>query len=467
MTTLIRVYDTRVMGYVPPIAAGLALAAAFTASPLTITALPLAIGVIHLAGRGLPDAERRSLQAILWAAFGARVAVIAALFLIGLPSHSDVSVGGLSGDDAYYFSRAIRARDLMLGFAAGKYDYFVVSDSYGQTSYLQLLTWLQVVFGPTPYGMRVLNATIYIAGSALLFRTVRRGFGSLPAFVGLIVLLFLPSLFFWSISLLKESMFCGLTALLLWTVMALPAGRRVPTITLVAIGALCLWLLGDLRRGGLILATVGIGLGLALRIVLARPGRILLAAAALVMVVTAGAVTQPLRDRFVSAVTTAAQVQAGHVFTVGHAYKLLDEGFYMYPGSPEGLTFEQAARFVARGAASFALVPLPWQIESRGELAFLPEHVLWYLMLVFAPIGCVAGWKRSPLLTCVLIGFALPTAAALALTNGNVGTLLRLRGLVTPQLVWIAAVGVVAVWETVLQRSRRSDTGLVIADQPS
>ena len=176
----IRVYDTRVKGFLLPLIAGLGLAAAFTASPLTVLALPLAWVVITLAGRGLPEDERRSLTALLWIALAARMAAIVGLFLIGLPGHSDVSVGGLSGDDAYYFGRAIRARDLLLGFASGKYDYFVVTDTYGQTNYLRLLTWLQVVAGPTPYGMRVVNALMFISGSAVLFRTVRKGFGARP-----------------------------------------------------------------------------------------------------------------------------------------------------------------------------------------------------------------------------------------------------------------------------------------------
>jgi hypothetical protein len=70
--------------------------------------------------------------------------------------------------------------------------------------------------------------------------------------------------------------------------------------------------------------------------------------------------------------------------------------------------------------------------------------MLWYVMLVLLPIGAVAGWRRDPLVTCLLVGFTLPTAAVLALTNGNVGTLLRLRGLVTPYLVWVSAVGLCA-----------------------
>jgi hypothetical protein len=75
---------------------------------------------------------------------------------------------------------------------------------------------------------------------------------------------------------------------------------------------------------------------------------------------------------------------------------------------------------------------------------YLPEQLVWYALLVLLAIGAVAAWRRDPLVTCLLLGYALPTACVLALTNGNVGTLLRLRGLVTPYLVWVSAVGFLA-----------------------
>src|ERR1043165_4759905 len=122
-------------------------------------------------------------------------------------------------------------------------------------------------------------------------------------------------------------------------------------------------------------------------------------------------------------------MHAGHVFTSGHAYKLLDEGFYMHPGTPAAwpleLTELRAGRFLVRAAISFIVTPLPWEMQSLSELVFFPEHLLWILIVVFLPIGAVAGWRRDPTVTACFIGFALPTAAVLAVTTGNVGTLLR------------------------------------------
>jgi hypothetical protein len=52
----------------------------------------------------------------------------------------------------------------------------------------------------------------------------------------------------------------------------------------------------------------------------------------------------------------------------------------------------------------------------------------------------------------MLVGYVAPTTIALALTNGNVGTLLRLRGLVVPFLAWVSAVGFYAAIDTVGQK---------------
>ncbi len=140
------------------------------------------------------------------------------------------------------------------------------------------------------------------------------------------------------------------------------------------------------------------------------------------------------------------------MFTVGHDYKLLDAGFYLIPQTPSSstltLTGPEATRFAARAFVSFLAVPAPWQLQSWRELAYLPEQLLWYTLVVLLPIGVAAGWRRDRLVTCMLVGFAVPTGVALALTNGNVGTLLRLRGLVVPYLVWTSVVGFCAVLNT-------------------
>ena len=443
-------------------AAGIGLAVVYAASPLLVGAIAIALILFAFAGRGLAPPERRWLLTILGVALGARLVFIGLVLISGIPALNDLSVGALRGDDAYYISRALRARDLALGLTHGRYDYFVVSDEYGRTSYLHLLTFLQTVFGPAPYGMRAINAVLFVTGGYLLFRLTRAAYGAMAAALGLVAVLFLPSLFVSSTSLLKESIYFLTTAVLLTMVMAAVRQPRIAAkAAAIVIAAVSLWILDDLRRGALIMALAGLATTFALLIFL-KTTRRAIAGAVLAAVIAAVVWFQPaLHTRAVDAVTSAAKTHAGHVFTTGHAYKLLDEGFYMYPATPAAwplkLTDDQAARFLVRAARAFLFIPWPWEMVSASELAFLPEHLVWLLVVAFTPIGIVAGWRRDRLVTALLIGFVVPTAAALAITNGNVGTLLRLRGLVSPYLIWLAVLGALAAAESLLARRAAPD----------
>ena len=436
----------------------------WTASPLSIVTLAAAVPVIALAGRGLPAPERRLITGIVVAALAVRALLVAGLLVAGIPAHTDLAVGSLGGDDAYYLSRALRARDLFFGYTAGKYDYFVVTDEYGKTSYLSFLSAMQAVFGPTPFSMRLLNALGFVGGALLLFRTARRAFGPTPSIAGLVVILFLPSLVWSSISLLKESAYFLFAALLLYCAARTFRARGASEVlALVATAAVSLFILDDLRRGALVLAGSGLAAAIVLRIVAATRTRLAVAVVA-ALAIGGAALTQPsIQARVVGAIASAAKVQGGHVFTVGHAYKLLDEGFYKNPNTAAAwqleLTGPQAARFVIRAALSFIVTPWPWEMRSLGELAYLPELLLWYLLIIGLPAGIVSGWKRDPTTTALLIGYALPTAAALALTNGNVGTLLRMRGLVTPYLLWIGLLGLVVMAHRALAARSASVSG--------
>jgi hypothetical protein len=437
--------------------AGLGIGVLYTASPLTCWALGSGALVVHLAGRGLPADERRIVTRLLIAALAIRVLAIGALAVAGIPWHNDLAVGALSGDEAYNLSRALRTRDALLGFATTRYDYFVIYDEYGRSSYLTLLTGLQMLFGATPYSARLLNGVMFVAGAALLYRLARPAVGVMPATCGLAVLLFLPSLLYSSISLLKESGYFLVSVVFLTAAVRLlrPTDVRSAAVALAGLAA-CLWLLDDLRRGATVLAVTGVGAGVAFRVMAAGPKRAV--AGALLALVALGAVaTLPaVQQRVVRGLEAAARLHSGHVFTEGFAYKLLDDGFYASPATPSAssitLTPPQALRFALRSAFSFVVTPFPWELRSARQLAFLPEHLLWYVMVALLPIGLVAAWRRDPLVTSVLTGYALTTAAVVAMTTGNVGTLLRLRGLVTPFVVWMSVLGLCVLIETLAAR---------------
>lgn len=418
----------------------MAVATVFTLSPLTVIALIAAPLLIRVAGRGLPSAERRMVFALLATALALRAAVIAAVFLLN--DHDSQAAAILTGDEAYTIARTLRIRNILLGVPALKHDYALAFEDYGRTSYLWIVTAAQLLFGPSPYGLRLMNALLFLAGAILLYRLARRSFGPLPAGIGLALLLFLPTWLLWSISLLKESLYFFLAALVLTASIAVVRGpgwlRRV-VYGLVAAAAL--FALRDLRDGAIELIVAALIFGLALFAITGTRRRVVLGT--VVVVALAGWwLSRPASQaQLVAALESAAQEHIGHVFTRGHPYKLLDDGFYVTVERKPSLTPPEAARFVVRAFVSVLVVPLPGQIATSSEWAQLPEHLVWLVLIVLTPVGLVAGGVRDRLVSCLLIGYVVPTLAIVALTNGNIGTLVRFRGLATPYLVWLGALG--------------------------
>src|SRR5215470_17446997 len=441
---------------------GIVAGALYTVSPLTAWCGAIAALVLTLAGRGLPEAERRALNVLLAVALVARVVAIGAMFIVNTPMHDDESIAMLSGDEAYGLNRAMRTRDVLTGAPVTQYDYFITYDEYGRNSYITALTAIQMLFGPTPYSMRLLNALVFVVAAILLFRLTRSAFGPLPAFGGLAVLLFLPTLFAWSISLLKEPLYLLVTAVILTGVASSVRGRSWQTRVLAILGAAAsLAVARDLRPAAVPLILTGLGVGVVAFLFFSSPLRVRLGAVAIAALAALGVTMRSsVPERLGAALDAAAKTHTGHVFTVGHSYKLLDAGFYFTPVTPIQSTLslapDEAARYVTRAAASFLAVPWPWEFVSARELLYLPEQVLWYVMVALFPIGLVAGWRRNRFVTMLLAGYMIPTSAAIALTNGNVGTLLRLRGIVIPYVIWLSAVGFVAALQWVATRKMRS-----------
>jgi hypothetical protein len=446
------------MRIVAAVLLGVVAGALYTVSPLAAWCVPLAVALVALAGRGLPPNDERWLKVLLVVALAIRLAAIGSMFVVNIPVHDDESVAMLSGDEAYGLSRALRTRDVMTGAPVTQYDYFVAYDEYGRNSYITALTAMQILFGPTPYSMRLCNTLLFLTAAVLLFRTARSAFGRGPAFAGLAAMLFLPTLFYWSISLLKEPLYLLGGTLTLTGAIAVTRARTTRDGLLPLIAVLAgVALTSGLRTGGFMLSVLGLVCGIAILLFFSSPlrSRLVVAAAAAVIVLAISSAPSA-QQRIASALESAAKTHAGHVFTQGHGYKLLDAGFYVNPvtaaASSLTLTAPEAARYVIRSAVSFVTVPLPWQLVSVRELSYLPEQLLWYTLLALLPVGLAAGWRYDPVATALFIGFVVPTAAGLALTNGNVGTLLRLRGTIIPYVIWISAVGFFAALQRYASR---------------
>jgi hypothetical protein len=422
--------------------AGLLIGIVYSFSPLTVWCLLAAAVVMWLAGRGLPAREGRWVRGMIVAGIAARVGMVAWLFLFGGSDHGSFNV--FFGDEQYLIVRSLRMRDLWLGARLSPEALSDVFELYGWTSYLNVIAYVQLLVGPSPYGIHLLNTLFYVGGVVVLHRMVRDAFGRVPAVLTLFAVLFFPSLSIWSASGLKESLnflvVMGVMAACVGAVRA-PWGRRLLAVLGVIAGIAAL---STFRAGAAEMIVAGLLLGLAGRWMTRRLWRLVVAVVAIAVLAVPALHNGRVQAETVRLLQSAARVQMGHVLTRGHSYKLIDQRFYD-SGTTTAMGWDDAIRFVGRAAVSVVAFPAPWQAQSWSELAYLPEQLAWYLILLTAAFGVVAGLRRDALVTCLFLAYATAAMAIVALNTGNFGTLIRHRAFALPFLIALSAVGVVAL----------------------
>lgn len=442
-------------------AAGTLLGVTYTLSPATVWFWVAMAGMFAWAGRGLSRREQIWVFGLLSVAVALRVLALIAIFFGTY--REDGLFTAIIPDEAYIAQRSLWLRNIALRIPVAPADFFAAFDSYGESGVLWILAYLQILIGPASHGIRLFNAALYLIAAVALYRTIRPRFGPPAAIGGLGIVLFMPSMFVWSISALKEPAYIFLTAM---SVVAAMAAVRADTISrrTLAIFAcvIALLTLETIRDAASIMVGGGIVGGLLLATLIRKPV-LLLTSLVFTIVIGAYALQMPrVQTRATSLFHTVVESHIGHVKTRGWSYKLLDPVFYTrrdqprinYSAAVKTMTAADTARYIVRAAASFVLVPLPWAVSSTPALAFLPEQMVWYVLVVLAAIGSVAGVRRDTQLAFVLLGVVALSGAVIGLTNGNIGTLVRFRGMAFMPMAWLSSLGACAVLEQIAARCR-------------
>ena len=172
-----------------------------------------------------------------------------------------------------------------------------------------------------------------------------------------------------------------------------------------------------------------------------RP-RLLIASAVALPIVLGATLNRPeMQLKAYTTVLGVARQHWGHVATPGYVYKTLDDRFYKDRSTISDMGFGESGRYLVRAFVRYVAVPLPWEARSASALAYLPEQLVWYGIAALLPFGILFGLRRDAVAACVLLATASIAVVSVALTSGNVGTLVRHRGLALPYLICLSAVG--------------------------
>jgi hypothetical protein len=422
--------------------AGIVIGLAYTLSPLTVIATALLAVLIRTLAAADDPHERRLLVTLVTIAVALRIAAVAVLFLWS--DHQSRPFGTFFGDEDYFIKRAIWLRNAAVGIPISPADMRYAFDPSIETSLVWILAALQIVFGPAPYGVHLFGIIAYVAGTLCLYRAVRPSFGMPAAMIALATVLFLPSLFSWSVSALKDPLFLALLAAVLAFTLAAMRGSTGIRLSAVAGVPAMLVAAETLRSGGLALLAMAIGGGLLAVAGWRRPRGAGLAAAAVLLALPLALTRPNVQDAAVVGAHRAVAAHWNHVREPGVAYRLLDEAQYEKPIVIPALGVGDTVRYATRAVVAYLVVPLPWQVHSTAARAFAPEQIVWLVLVGLAVVGVPAGLRRDPSTTLLLAASAMVLALGIALTSGNIGTLVRHRSLALLPMAWLAGLGAVS-----------------------
>ena len=348
------------------------------------------------------------------------------------------------GDSDYYSHRAYAISE----FARGSREPVVLyrMQQYGWNLYPFLMGWFYYVFGFSPFAVKWINAfigallglAVYVLGRQLFQERIARWAAILAAFF--------PSLVFWSTANLKEPSFFLLTVLL-FIVGIRSQSERSGWKFLIEMILLVVLLKSHLGMGrpesSWILAACWAVSFLWGRVVVRWRGG---PAAALLLFLLA----LPFLPwgRISELHLQGVYRHLGYTQGSGMIYHYLPGKFYLLNEfSADQIPWKELSMprfliYLPRALFHYLFEPLPWRMSDLLSVAVMPQMIVWYLLVPFMAAGVVLSLRGKctgkawfPLTTIsgwVLMG---------AISMGNVGTLFRIRDMVTPFLLLYASAG--------------------------
>ncbi len=439
------------MSWTWAIAAGVVLGVIYTLSPLLVLSAITRALLLRWAGKSLGGRERDWFLILFVSAILVRYLVIGALVL---SADGERPYTVFFGDEWIFKSRPIWMRNIGLGVPISGADFIYAFDTTGMSAHLYVYALLQALVGDAPYGVHLFNLTLYVGAVAVLYAIVRRSFGAMAALGGTAILLFMPSLFAWSISALKEPIFIAAMVLELLLVLAVARAPRVVWRVAAVLALVPMaYLLEELRLGTKAIVAFGATAGWAAAWALRRPWRVPVALAGAAVMAIVALAQPPVQARTLELARELMRYHAGHVMSQGVSYQIIDARYYgdkwieVRDASPR-----EVLRYMMRAPIAYVTEPTPNNVQSPLLRAYLPQHFVWLVLVALAAFGVMPALRRDRLLAAVLLAHGAAIAGIVALSGGNIGTLIRHRDLSLPYLVWFSMLGAIALLARVVPR---------------
>ena len=394
------------------------------------------LGIIIVTGIALwhsfPKTDREFLIKLFINGISIRIILFAVLYVIMI-SHG--GYGELTPDSILYFLRALSNLRLWLG--QNQFE-FQVEGQVGENGYLYILSFFYWLLGYNPpvanplsiFSDKLINCLIATLAGIVVFYIAKDIFSKKVAKIASILVVFWPSILFWSMTNSRESSNILLVCLIVLSLVRLEKLKKPEYFILLFIS---LFLLKMLRPYFFLvmLAIVFISLsfifyGNLKRRFLAIISTILLAALFFNFTVQGKAIKSNFFnwDSYILKLHLANQ---GVLSEGGPTYRIYDDDFL---STSRPLKVLKLIKAFLKGSAYFMFAPFPWALSSRNQILTYPQMVVWYLIFPLVFLGIFLTVRHRLKLGFSVVCYTFISTLFYALVEGNLATVMRHRDLI-------------------------------------
>jgi 4-amino-4-deoxy-L-arabinose transferase-like glycosyltransferase len=309
---------------------------------------------------------------------------------------------------------------------------------YGITGYTYWVSILYFLFGYVPLLPKIINSILGASLGILTYLISRELFDKRVARLAMILVIFFPSLIFWSVLNLKDTMFIFLSMIIFYSFIKFQKTKAPIYLIFIILGII----IESTIRGGIWIMII-ITLFFSAIIMFKKSVKKIIFTLFLVSLsifVFIGKYN--FYNRFMELKVQLASYHIGHVNTEGISHKLLPEKYYVTGANMEDISYLELIRMFLLAWVYFLFVPFIWTIQSKSELFSCPQVLLWYILFLFSLIGIGISLRNKIRYSLILICYIFFFGTPVAMLSGNVGTTFRHRDMLTPFFLIFSTVGI-------------------------
>ncbi|MFA5317204.1 MAG: glycosyltransferase family 39 protein [Dehalococcoidales bacterium] len=302
-----------------------------------------------------------------------------------------------------------------------------------------------LLFGNDIVSLKYLNVLAISATAWLIYDIAKKIYSSMAGRIALVIVLFWPTVFLWSITDLKESHLLFTLTCAFWCLgRSAEAKRRIGKAALIMLSALFAFyfvlLKIKLMMPIFILFVSIITLYNVLYYGFSRNSA-LTRKMLYISIISAVAVMYKFGDRISQAIKGSYELilhyHIGFLNSGGWNVDLIGDK------SQNFFTVQFIAQYVAKAWFFFFLEPLPWHFYSYSLMATYPIMLVWYIIVAFSIVGVIrVHYEGRAREVFAMLVFSAIYITVVGMSVANIGTIIRFRDVMLPVVAVFAAIGI-------------------------